>query len=111
MAYLPRAERLDLSFPVEFRGADGRMGGSCLNVSESGMLAQFRLALELWTEGELWVEAGVTQLLIRVRVARVEDRQAGLAFRFADEDQRAKVRAVVAFAARNTGLAGGAPPF
>ncbi len=111
MAYLPRAERLDLSFPVEFRGDEGKIKGNCLNVSDTGMLAHFRRPLELWTEGDLWADAGVQQLLLRVRVVRCVGQEMGLAFRFRSDGERKLVQDVVAFASQHTGLAGGRPLF
>jgi len=106
-----RDDRLDLSFPVEFRLGELRLRGSCQNLSASGMLARFNAPPELWTEGVLLCDAGVMTLELRVRVVRAEDREIGFMFQFRDERERAEVRLVVAFATQWTGIAGGRPPF
>ena len=106
-----RADRLDLSFPVEFRGAEGSALGSCQNISESGLLARFRRPLELWTSGDLWCNTGTMILELKVRIVRANDRDIGMIFQFRNELEREAVRTVVAFATAHTGLAGGRPPF
>lgn len=110
-SYAERADRLDLSFPVEFREEDGRTRGSCLNISASGLLARFQRPLELWTSGDLWCDTGATILELRVRIVRANDREIGMTFQFRNDLEREAVQSVVAFAAANTGLAGGRPPF
>ncbi len=87
MAALPyRAPRLDLSFPLEFRcGGATFMVGHCLNLSESGLLGVFDDELELWTKGELVLRFGTRACAVPARVARTEDREAGLAFSFRNE--------------------------
>ena len=109
--FQPRAERLDYSFAVEFRAEDLRVSGSCQNINESGMMARFRRPLELWTNGDLWCNTGALVLEVRVRIVRVNDREAGLVFKFRNEQEREQMRSVVALAALHTGVAGGPPPF
>ncbi len=74
-------------------------------------MARFRQPLDLWTSGELWCNTGTVMLEIKVRVARVNDGEAGLAFQFRSDAEREAVRAVVAFAASRTGVVGNRPPF
>ena len=109
--FQPRAERLDYSFAVEFRGEEMRVSGSCQNINEAGMMARFRRPLEVWTNGDLWCNTGALILEVRVRIVRVNDREAGMVFRFRNEREREEMRSVVALASRHTGVAGGPPPF
>ena len=110
--FVPRALRVDLSFPLTFLPEGERaVSGHCLNISASGLMANLDTPLELWTRGGLTLDAGIRLLSIQVRVARVQGREAGLAFSFHTDAERAAVDEIVAYATRNTALAGGRPPF
>ena len=110
MAFLDRAPRVDLSFPVEFLAEDGLLRGHCLNLSASGMLATFPQVPELWTTADLVLHFGEDSYRLPVRVARTDGRQAGLTFAFRDARDRAAVTEILAYAAANTHLVS-RPPF
>ena len=106
-----RAPRLNLSFPLEFQCEDGLVvKGHCLNLSESGLLAIFDQALDLWTTGDVVLQGGDGACEVPARVARAADSEVGLAFSFRTETQRQAVRSLLALAAEKTHLVG-APPF
>lgn len=89
-----RAQRYELRVPVEFL-AEGRIvTGNCINISESGALATFEHPLELWTTGELRLHSGRSSCKISARVARVIDREVGLAFRIDAETSDASLRVI-----------------
>ena len=105
-----RAPRLNLSFPLEFHSDDGVIAGSCLNISESGLMAAFPQVLDLWSSGELHLHLGEDACTVPARVARIIDSDAGFTFLFRDQSQRDGVQAILALAAARTHLAG-PPPF
>lgn len=107
--YQPRAERLNLSFPVTFSGDGEHLRGSCLNISLSGLSASFSRPPEVWVTGTLAIETGSSTVSLQVRVARVLDREAGFAFLIQTDADRQAVTSLVAFAAANTQLTGGRP--
>ena len=109
--YQPRAERLNLSFPVTFFSDDGTFPGSCLNVSVSGLFARFPRAPELWINGRVALQTGKGTVTLPARVARVLDTGVGLAFLFQTDAEREAVRDLVAFAASHTQLTSGRPVF
>ena len=105
-----RAPRLNLSFPLEFHSEDGIFTGSCLNISESGLLAAFPLILELWSSGELHLHLGEDACTVPARVARIIDSDAGFTFLFRNQAERDAVQVILALAAARTHLVG-PPPF
>ena len=109
--YVSRAARIDLSLPVTFFAEGTTEAGHCLNISASGLLANFAHAPELWTVGELTMEAAGIQLAVSARVARVDGSEAGFAFAFANDRQREAVHQLVALAAARTHAANAHPPF
>ena len=76
-----RAARYEFNVPIEFLCEGRIILGQCLNISDSGVLAQFEEPLDLWTTGELRVHAGQRSCKLAARVARVEGHEAGLTFR------------------------------
>lgn len=84
---------------------DGKIvRGRCANISESGLVATFERPLELWTDGELRLHSGQRSCKIAARVARVQDREAGLTFRItADSSDRSLhlIRALIEEAREN----------
>ena len=106
-----RAKRFDLSFPLVFDERGTLSKGHCLNLSESGLLANFSPALDLWVMGNLLFEIAQNRVIVPARVARVDGREAGLSFSFINEAQREAVRDLVRFAEERTHLRGAAPPF
>ncbi|MGI4853941.1 MAG: PilZ domain-containing protein [Janthinobacterium lividum] len=107
-----RAQRVDLSFPLCFTGEDGvERKGNCLNISESGIMASFAEELDLWTTGLLHLSFALSVMVVHARVARCAERDAGLAFQFQNEGERAAMRDFVQAAAAQSTLAGGAVPF
>lgn len=109
--FQPRAERLNLSFPVTFSSDDDTVTGSCLNLSLSGILGRFVRPLDLWVTGRISLRTGKGSVTLPARVARVMEREAGLAFILSTEAERQTVRDLVSFATTNTQLTGGRPPF
>ncbi len=105
-----RAARLDLSFPLRFSSEDGTVAGHCLNLSESGLLANFDHPLELWTRGELLLHFATNQCQVDARVARVNEREAGLSFLYKSDGERHAIHTLLAFAERQSQLTG-RPPF
>ena len=110
-SYTTRASRIDLSFPVIFVSEEKLVAGHCLNLSESGLLANFDQPLELWSMGELLIHGSEAKFRVPVRVARANEYNAGLAFRFTSDEQRASIQALVAYAATRTHLHDLRPPF
>ncbi len=109
--YQPRAERLNLSFPITFSGDGDTLLGSCLNISSSGMSAHFTRPPELWITGTITLNTGKGSVSLKVRVARVLDREAGFAFILHTDAEREAVRDLVDFAASNTQLTSARPLF
>lgn len=106
-----RARRVDMSFPVVFREAGAApVPGSCLNLSESGLLAVFDVALELWSHGVIEIVHGGETAAMEARVARVSECEAGLAFAIHGEREQGIVRGLLREAERGTQLVG-RPPF
>ena len=102
--YANRAERQDVIFPVLFRPQDGEeVEGTCENLSESGLLATFAAAVDIWTHGLVDLSFGAGLLGVRVRVARVDGLRVGLAFQEVDEAHRSKIRELMV-AARDMGF-------
>lgn len=100
---MPRSLRTDLNLPIRFFSEDGLITGQCLNVSESGLFAQFDRRVTVWMSGELTTSIGERHLNIKVRVARVMNgREAGLTFLIDGEDDRLTVRSLLDFAAKNS---------
>ncbi len=106
----PRAARLDLSFPLELLADGEELPGHCQNISESGLLASFARAPELWASGDLRLHFGADVFSLPARVARLDGNNVGFSFLFRDERDRDAVRRIVAFAAERTQLVG-RPPF
>lgn len=108
-----RAARYELHVPVEFL-CDGRIIlGQCLNISDSGVLAEFEEPLDLWTTGELRVHAGLRSCKLTARVSRVEDGHAGLTFRNTAGENTSTTCAVIQDLITEARERGGAilPPF
>lgn len=82
------------------------IAGHCLNLSESGLLATFVRPLDLWTKGLLTLQVADCTCTVPAGVARVEDRQGGLAFHYRSEEERDFVRRALALAAQNHCLLG-----
>ncbi|MGI4755516.1 MAG: PilZ domain-containing protein [Janthinobacterium lividum] len=106
-----RAKRVDLSFPLCFVYEGQEIRGNCLNISESGLMANFEQELELWTTGRLQLSFARAAVTVGARVARCVERDAGLSFLFEAESERTAIRALVASAAAQSTLAGGVAPF
>ena len=108
--YAPRAARLDLSFPLELLADGEELPGHCQNISESGLLASFADAPELWTSGDLRLHFGADVFCVPARVARLDGSNVGFSFLFRDEGDRESIQRIVAFATERTQLVG-QPPF
>ena len=87
----PRGTRFQLEAPICFAEAELRLDGQCINVSDSGLLAKFDKAPELWAEGQLTLEAGEHYLTLHARVARLQGNDAGFAFSVETENDRATI--------------------
>lgn len=86
--YQDRAPRSDLNLPIRFFSRSGLATGYCMNVSETGMRAEFDGIIDVWLEGDISFVIEGQQLSIKARVARVDGRDAGLWFRIeSDEDK------------------------
>ena len=94
-AYSPRATRFLLDVPISLIEDGSERIGQGINVSESGLLATFDQPPELWTDGQLLLQAGEHHLSIKARVARVQGRQAGFAFLINNDNDRATVSILV----------------
>ena len=108
--YKDRATRLDLSFPLTFTTEGEAIAGHCLNLSESGLYANFDQPLEVWTHGDLLLHFGDGTCGLAARVARTNGHEAGLAFAFKSDSERSAIRAMCDFAQRRSFL-GDRPPF
>lgn len=96
--FCERASRIQASFPITFISDGVETTGICLDISKSGLLGAFSQPLDLWIEGELSLDFGQGCIGIRVRVARVMDREAGLTFLFRNDADRYVIDTVVGFA-------------
>ena len=86
-----RPTRFSLDLPVSFL-ADGRTyDGQSVNVSESGLLATFDQLPEVWTDGQLFLEAGEHYLDISARVARVQGNDVAFTFSIATVSDRTAI--------------------
>ncbi len=111
IVYAPRAARVDLSLPLTFSAEGASEAGHCLNISASGLLASFAHPPELWTSGDLSLEAAGIHLAVPARVARVDGFEAGLAFAFGNDRQHEAVHQLIALAAARTHACNVNPPF
>jgi hypothetical protein len=78
------------------------MGGYCLDISASGMLAKFDKPVAIWLVGEITVLLEEGHVHIGVRVARVNGREAGLAFHIEDNNDRSAVGRLMNFALQHS---------
>ncbi|MGI4758466.1 MAG: PilZ domain-containing protein [Janthinobacterium lividum] len=83
--FADRATRKGFTFPLEFVVDGERIPGTCENLSESGLLATFAKALEVWERGEVDLHFGIDLIGVRARVARVDGLKAGLSFTISDD--------------------------
>ncbi len=86
--FVPRAPRLNLTTPVVFHFAAERVNGYSVDLSESGILANFDRGLDIWLEGKLSVLIGERLIDVEARVVRVEGRMAALAFQDISNEAR-----------------------
>ena len=98
----PRPFRFDVGIPIRFFSEDGLISGHCLNISASGILAEFDKPLANWMVGELTVVLDEGHINIGVRVARVDGREAGLAFYIEDDNDRLAVGRLMTFASEHS---------
>jgi hypothetical protein len=73
----------------------GKARGSSVNISESGMLAQFDRGPETWLVGRILAQIGEWRFSTGVRVVRVEGRMAAFAFQELGDEDRMKIRKLV----------------
>jgi hypothetical protein len=97
-SFNPRALRFELKVPVVLYLRDHMASGQSINVSESGMLARFDRALEIWLKGHLCVVAGEWHLSIDVHIARVDGWVTALTFEIKGEGDRATIRKLIELA-------------
>jgi hypothetical protein len=93
--FIPRATRYPLAVPISFVTDEERYEGHSVNLSESGLLASFSSAPELWVDGKIEMEAGNHYLDIHARVARLEGNGVGLAFCLNTDSDRAAVAVLI----------------
>jgi PilZ domain len=93
--FISRARRVSLIFPAVFDHDHGTAAGKTVDMSESGVLVNFKTAVEVWTTGELSIVGHGWRLQLTARVARVNGLQAAFAFRDLDESGRAIIRDLV----------------
>jgi hypothetical protein len=89
--YQQRSLRSDADLPVRFFSTDGLISGHTLDVSASGMLAEFEKPVAIWTIGELTILLEDGYINIGARVARADGRKAGLAFYIEGDDDRVAI--------------------
>ena len=90
-----RATRFELDAFVSFVIGQGKHDGQCVNVSESGLLAKFDEPPELWTDGQLSLEAGDHYLGIHARVARIQGNEVGFAFSIQNDNDKAAINILI----------------
>jgi EAL domain-containing protein (putative c-di-GMP-specific phosphodiesterase class I) len=90
-----RANRLSLKTPVVFYFAGGTANGSSVNISESGMLAEFGRSPEVWLTGRILAQIGKCRLSVGVRVVRVDGRMTAFAFRELSDQDRVAIHQLV----------------
>jgi len=97
----PRALRYDADFPIRFFSGYGPLSGRCVNISASGMLAEFDRPVDIWTTGELTILLDDGYIHIGARVARVDGRKAGLAFHIEGDADGVAIERLLAFASEH----------
>ncbi len=100
--YPYRSTRLDLNVPLWFEVEGARVRGQCLNVSESGLLTKLDRIVDIWVVGELSLSIYEYELNIKARVARLVDRDTGLAFMTKSEADRRTVRMLMDIASASS---------
>ncbi len=86
-----------MDLPIRFFSTDGLISGRTLDVSASGMLAEFDKPVAIWTIGELTILLEDGYINIGARVARVDGRRAGLAFYVEGDDDRVAIGRLLTF--------------
>ena len=90
-----RASRLSLKTPVMFYFAGGKVRGNSVNISESGMLAEFERGQEDWLKGRILAQIGEWRMSIDVSVVRVEGHLTAFAFRGMSDIDHARIHKLV----------------
>jgi hypothetical protein len=90
--FISRSARFELRVNLSFQSGGEVWDGYTLNVSESGLLANFFEPLSIWQVGDLEIDLNGETLYIRARVAREEGRRYGLAFQVHDDSDRRTIR-------------------
>ena len=71
------------------------MRGNSVNISESGMLAEFDRGPEVWLTGRILAQIGEWRLSTGVSVVRVDGRMAAFAFREMSDIDRTRIRKLI----------------
>ena len=79
--FVDRADRIPLRIPVVFTSSDGKVRGTSVDISESGLLATFDQPLEVWISGQLSILVPEHPIFIETRIARVEGNTVAMSFR------------------------------
>ena len=95
LGFIARASRLRLKTPVIFYFAGGKVRGNSVNISESGMLAEFDRVPEVWLTGRILAQIGEWRLSTNVSVIRVDGRMTAFAFREMSDMDRTRIHKVV----------------
>ena len=94
-SFIARAPRLSLRTPVMFYFAGGRVRGTSVNISESGVLAEFDRGPEVWLAGRILAQIGEWRFSTGVRVVRVDGRTTAFAFQELSDEDRIKIHKLV----------------
>ena len=91
---LPRFS-IHFPFPVQCVVKDRGIAGQCLNLSETGLLAEFTVPLAVGTSGVAHLQPGGYVVEIPCSVTHTEGFRSGLLFAFSSREQEHLLRALV----------------
>lgn len=91
---LPRFP-IEFPFPVVFVLESRRVTGQCLNLSDTGLMAEFVVPVAKGMHGTLHMQPAGYVLEVPVSVAHSQGFRAGLLFAFANAEQQQMIEALV----------------
>jgi len=101
-----RAPRKTAAFPIEFSTDSGTTQGSCRDVSETGIRAEFDCRSPLGATGVLTLRHPAHKLTLLARITHAEPSHVGFSFVFAVPEERGAAKRFVALVTEWTGAQG-----
>ena len=101
-AFLYRLPRFEISFPLEFMLAETMTNGHCVNLSHTGMLAQFAYPLGTGAVGRIRLRPANRLFELRAHVTHSEGLRSGLQFDFSNDQEQQVIVALVEIISRQS---------